>query len=336
MLLERAYTLMPPDAVVIGVFRNVKPDDAVEQACEELVESGYTLAFDDFVWSSHYRQLLELASIVKVDVLYQSPAKLDELAQRLAPYDVRLLAERVETADVRATCAGLGYELFQGYYYTRPEMMVNRALKSDEMTIVHAMNVVRDQRTTDTDVEAVFSADLALSHKLLRMVNSMTRAGTAIESLRQAGQLTGRMELSRCLALMLVSSTAARGGMNREIVHLALQRGRMCELLAGPTRRETDSLFLSGLFSLLDTISGIPMPELLEVIAPEAALRDALASRSGPYAVALMLAEAYEQGAWATVAQLAQLLGMDAAQVGACYIESLAWTRDRLRSLATA
>lgn len=337
MLLGRAHTLMPRESVIIELLENVEPDDVVEQACEELVDAGYALALDDFVWDPRYRRLLELASIVKVDVMNQPPAAIDEIAQRVAPYDVRLLAERVETSDVRAMCAGLGYELFQGFYFARPETVTARALTSDELTIVRAMNVMRDERATETDADTVFSADMGLSYKLLRMVNSAARGGRGIESIRHAVQLTGRTELSKWLALLLVSSMAAKGGANRELMHLAIQRGRMCELLAGPTGRDHDSgaLFLVGVFSLLDAISGLPMPELLDAVALAPALREALLSRAGPYAVALVLAEAYERGAWGTVARHAQSSGIDAAQVGSFYVQSLAWTRDRLMFLAS-
>jgi c-di-GMP phosphodiesterase len=335
MLLTRAHTLLPPESVVIELLESVDPDDAVEAACEELVGAGYTLALDDFVWNPSYRRLLELATVVKVDVLNQPAARLDEVAQRLALYDVRLLAERVETADVRAMCAGLGYELFQGYFFARPEMM-NRALLSDELAIVQAMTVVRDARATDAEAEAAFISDVALSYKLLRMVNSAARGGRGIESIRHALQLSGRTEVARWLALILVSSIAARGAANRELLHLAIQRGRMCELLASSRGegRDESALFLVGLFSLLDAISGIPMPQLLDSISLAAPLRQALVDRTGPYASALSLAEAYDQGWWSQVSEHASRSGLDAAQVGALYVQSLAWTRARLLSLA--
>jgi len=338
MLMSRAYTLIPPESVVVELLETVEPDEDVEQACEDMVSSGYALALDDFVWRPDYRRLLELATIVKVDVLNQPAAKLDEIAQRLAPYDVRLLAERVETADVRATCIGLGYELFQGYFYARPEMVVRRTLRNDEVTIVQAMNVMRDPSTSDGDAERVFSADLGLSYKLLKLVNSAARGGRGIESIRHAVQLVGRTELSKWLALLLVSSMAGRGGTNRELVHLAIQRARMCELLAKPTGqdRESGALFLVGLFSLLDAISGVPMSELLDAIALAPALREALVARTGPYANALALAEAYEQGAWNAVRQQASASGLDTAQISALYVQSLEWTRERLTSLAAA
>jgi c-di-GMP phosphodiesterase len=122
-LLTRAYRLAPPGSVVIELLKTVDPDEDVEAACEELVNAGYSLALDAFAWDPGYRRLLELATIVKVDVLGQPPARLDEIAQRLAVYDARLLAKRVETAEARAMCAGLGYELLQGAYYGRPEML---------------------------------------------------------------------------------------------------------------------------------------------------------------------------------------------------------------------
>ncbi|HEX5075185.1 MAG TPA: hypothetical protein VFW03_18360 [Gemmatimonadaceae bacterium] len=302
MLLACAHSPIPHDAVVVGVPVGVRADGLLERVCEELVEDGYTLALDAFEWSSYCRRLLELASIVKVDVSNQSPGKLDDLAQRLAVYDVRLLAQRVETAEARATCAGLGYELFQGCYYVQPEMVASRSLTSDEMSIVRAVNVMRDDWGSQAGPGADSAADPAL-FDLLRVVSSTARA------------------------------TA-----NREALHRAVQRARMCELLAGPSSwdGESRSLFLVGLLSLLETVTATPMPDLLKAIAPAPALRDALLSRVGPYAVALSLAEAYEQGAWATVGRLIQRIGMDAAQVAACYIQSLVWTRDQLRSLATA
>ena len=336
MLLTRAYRLLPQEPVVIELRETVEPDEDVEAACEELVDSGYTLALDDFIWGRGYGRLLELATIVKVNVLDQPAARLDEIAQRLAVYDVRLLANRVETADVRGLCAGLGYELFQGSYYARLEMAKPQSLRSDEIKIARAMNVLRDAHTTDADAEAVLAAEVPVSCKLLRLVNSTECGGRGIGTISDAVRLGGRTELSKWLALLLVSSIAARGAANRELLHLAVQRGRMCELLATSTGRARDAsaLFLVGLFSLLDTISGMPMGDLLESITVAPPLRDALVGRAGPHAGPLTLVEAYEHGAWSTVKQLATSSGIDAAHVGALYLQSLAWTRGRLMSLA--
>jgi c-di-GMP phosphodiesterase len=196
--------------------------------------------------------------------------------------------------------------------------------------------VMRDARTTDTEVQAAFTSDIGLSYKLLRMVNSAARGGRGIESILHAIRLSGRTELSKWLGLLLVSSIAARGAANRELLHLAVQRGRMCELLGGSIGKAHDvgALFLVGLFSLLDAIAGIPMAKLLASIALAPPLEQALIGRTGPYAGPLTLTEAYEQGAWSSVREQATSSGLDDAQVGAMYVQSLVWTRERLLSLA--
>ena len=335
MLLSGAHTLLPAEHVVIELLEDVEPDEQVEAACERLVDAGYALALGDFSGGAHFRRLLELATIVKVDVLNQPPTRLDEIAQELAVYDVRLLAERVETAQVRAMCAGLGYELFQGYYYARPEVIRDRALVSDELSIIRAMAVLRDARSTDADAEASFGTDVELRYRLLRMVNAAARGGRGIESIRHAVQLGGRDELGKWLALLLVSTMSARGCANRELLHLAVHRGRLCELLAVPAGRggDTNACFLVGLFSVLDAVSGLPMVDLLEAVAVAPALRDALMERTGPYAMPLSIVEAYERGEWNSVSRQALSAGLDAARVGALYVQSLAWTRDQLLSL---
>jgi EAL and modified HD-GYP domain-containing signal transduction protein len=336
MLLGGAYALMPPESVVVELRGPVESDEAVETACEELVGAGYSLALDGFGWSSRYRRLVELATIVKVHVLDQPAERLDEIAQRVASYDVRLLADRVETWEVRARCTGLGYELFQGSFFARPETMTDRALMSDDAAIGRVMTIVRDPATSDADAEAAFMSDVGLGDKLVRMMNLAARGGRGIESIRHALQIAGRAEVSKWLALVLVSSLAARGAANRELLHLAVQRGRMCELLGTSSGggRDASALFLVGVFSLLDAISGIPMPKLLDSISLATPLREALSERTGLLAGPLTLTEAYERGAWSQASQQASSSGIDAGQVTGFYVQSLAWTRERLRSLA--
>ena len=292
MFLGRAYAPLS-SSTVIELSDELRGDEEVENACEDLVGAGYTLALDGFVWRPESRRLLELATIVKIDVRNRSPANLDEIAERLAPYDVTLLAERVATMDVRRMCAGLGYELFQGCYYARPESTGKRALESDELAIVQALNMTRDA----------------------------PHAGARLS-----------------LALLLVSSMAARSGTNRELLHLAVQRGRMCELIASTTGRdyEPSSFFLLGLLSLVDSISGVPKHEVLEALAPAPALCEALVARTGPYAGALGLTEAYEQGEWAAVSRDAASMGMDVSQLTALYVQSVVWSRERLRPVGVA
>ena len=332
LLLAGAYSLLDPSRVVIELLEDVEPDDDVVEACRTLVEAGYTLALDDFVYTPAHEPLLALAAVVKIDVLGRDEASLAELLARVRPFGARMLAERVETDEARRMCERLGFDLFQGYFFARPENVSSRSLPADVVTIAEVMNLLLDVRATDAQIEEAVRRDPSVSYKLLRSVNAAATGGRGIESIRHALQLVGRMGLHRWLALLLVSSAARGGGVGVELVGLAMRRARMCERLAELAGRPADagSLFLAGLFSLLDALVGVPMKELLERVHVSDDIRRALLEREGPLADALAVAEAYELADWPHVSLSAARLGLSTREVGAIWMEALEWSGVRL------
>jgi len=332
MLLHGVYQLFNPNDVVIELLETVTPDAEVVAACKAMTKAGYKLALDDFVFEPGYEPLLEIADIVKLDVLDRETTELAALVDRLAPYKLRLLAERVETADVRAACQSLGCTLFQGYYFSKPQLLAKRDLSAGAMTILRLMNLLRDIESSDIKIEEAFRTDVSLTYKLLRAVNSAAMGGRGIESILHAVRLVGRAEMHKWLALLLVTSVAGRGGLTEEVVHTAIRRARMCELVAidRGDRRGAEALFMVGLFSLLDAILGFPLPELLERIDLATEVRRALLVRSGPFAPTLSLIEAYERGAWDAASGEAALLGIPPQTVTDLYLSALAWSKEQI------
>lgn len=332
MLLRRVYQLFNPKDVVIELLETVSPDAEVVAACQAMVDAGYMLALDDFVFEPAYEPLLKIASIVKLDVLNKAAAELATVIQQLKPYRARLLAEKVETADVREECHSQGCTLFQGYYFSKPEILSQRDLSAAQLTILRLMNLLRDTDSPDGKIEAAFRTDLSLTYKLLRAVNSAAMGGRGIESIRHAVQLVGRAEMHKWLSLLLVTSVSRGGGMNDEVVHTAIRRARMCELIAldRGDKHGAEALFMVGLFSLLDAILRTPLAELLERIELAPEIRRALLLRTGPFAPTLSLVEAYERGAWDAASGEAALLGIAPQKVTDLYLSSLAWSRDQL------
>jgi EAL and modified HD-GYP domain-containing signal transduction protein len=326
------YELFDPKTVVIELLETVKPDAEVVASCRRLVSRGYTLALDDFVHAPEYKPLLELAKIVKVDVLNQSEADLARVVAQLKPYNVRLLAERVETSEVRDTCKRLGFTLFQGYYYSRPQIVSHRELSVDQTTMLRLMNLLDDHSAGDAQIEEAFRSDPSLSYKLLRIANSAAFAGREVQSIGYALRLVGRDVLHRWLTLLLVSSVASRNGIAHELVKSALVRARLCELTGSRTNRRKDMgpLFLVGLFSLLDALLRMPMAGILDRMSIDTDVRDALLTRSGPYAAVLQLVEAQERGDWLAVGDAAQAVGVPLGDLPLMYRDALAWAGARI------
>ncbi|MGZ8379657.1 MAG: EAL and HDOD domain-containing protein [Gemmatirosa sp.] len=334
-LLTGQYQLFEPKSVVIELLETVEPTPDVIAACEQLRRKGYTLALDDFVNAPGYEPLLALASIVKLDVLNKSEAEVKRAADDLRKYGVRLLAERVETAEVRDMCRRHGYTLFQGYYYSKPQIVSHRELSVEHATMMRLLNLLDDQQASDGEIEDAFKSDPSLSYKLLRIANSAAFGGRDVTSIGFALRMVGRGVLHRWLTVLLVSSVASNNGIALELVLAALVRARLAELIGERTGRRgaMGPLFLVGLFSLLDALLRMPMEGILARMAIGQEVKDALLSRSGPYASTLALVEAQERGDWSAVLDASEAVGLTPAQVSSLYTEALLWAGERVRGM---
>lgn len=332
MLVRGMHQLFDPQTVVIELLETVEPDDEVVAAARGLVDAGYTLALDDFEFNPAFEPLLKMARIIKLDVLNKTEKELKANYDRVASYGGTILAERVETQEVKDTCQAIGYRLFQGYFFSKPETLARRDLSAGQLTILRLMNLLRDPDTTDAALEDAFRTDVSLTYKLLRTVNSASMGGRGIESIRHAVRMVGRAELHKWLSLLLVTSVAGKGGTDAELVRVAIQRARLCENVArqGRDRRSAEALFMVGLFSLLDAILKVPLGDVLHRIDLTDEVRRALLARSGPYAPTLSLVEAYERGSWHAVDAESQVLGVDPSMLGDLYLEAVRWTRERI------
>jgi c-di-GMP phosphodiesterase len=334
MLLARTYEALDPGTVVVELVEDVRCDAEVVQVCEQLVASGYTLALDDYAPGGSQDGLLPLAAIVKVDVMAWNEEELAALARELRGRDVRLLAERVETADARKALRGLGFTLFQGYYFSPPETVTNEGNSIDTLRILPLLDAVQDPDVTNVDVEGRIRRDPSLSYKLLRVVNSAALGGRGVESIMHAINLVGRQALFRWLSLLLTSSLASGGGTSREMVAATLLRARLLELIGKDGGANGAALFLTGMFSTMDSLLRISISDLVERVrfAPEVR-STLLREEDAPYLGWLRLAEAYEQGRWQEVARLAGDLGLDPASIPGRYLEALHWTDDALADM---
>lgn len=332
LLLDGVHTVLHPSTTVIEVLERVRPSDEILAACQAIVEQGYTLALDDFVFSDDIEPLLHMAQVVKVDVMAYAPDDLERLAERLARWPLALLAERVETSAMRDQCRTLGFRYFQGYYFARPEVMEHRKLSPTPLAIMRLIAMLRDERTCEADIERAFQGNVALTVRLLRAVNSVAVGGRGISSIRHGVRMLGHGELGRWLSLMLVTSSAPATGADAELIFVALRRARMCEVLAAASGHaaRADAAFIAGMFSLLDVVLKAPMPELMAGLELSRELSVAIQRREGVLGRLLETVDLFEQGAWDGVMAEADALGITPSVLSEAYAGSTDWARQRL------
>lgn len=331
LLLEGVYEVLDPTQVVVELLETVTPSPEVIRATKRLKELGFRVALDDFCFSPEYSPLLELADIVKVDLI-ESGSNLEELVASLRPFDVQLLAEKVENAEEHDRCMALGFSLFQGFHYFRPETLTQKDLSAASASIIRLLAMLNDLNVTDRAVEEAFRSDPSLSYKLLRMVNSASIGGRGVDSIGHAMRLVGRDPLHRWLSLLLLTVGGGGGEMRVEMIKSALLRGRMCELLGDQSRnalnRDMPSggmLFLVGLFSHLDALMGVEMSRILDDIDVAREVRDALLSYEGKAGSLLKGVTAYTEGDWDEVDADLRAAGVDPDQLGNVYLDAVTW-----------
>lgn len=330
-LLEGTASLLPKERVVIEILEDVEVDDALVAAVRGLRETGYTIALDDFAYHDRWLPLLPLAHIVKLDVLAETPQTLAHNLEKLRPYNLRLLAEKIETEEQHQHYGKLGCLYFQGYYFERPKLVSGKRVDSAKHA---ALMLLAEINKPDADFDAVcriIGRDVGLSYKLLRYINSSYFDFPGkVDSISRAVMLLGLFELRRWASLIALSQAAGKQG--EDLLRTALTRAKMCEGLSrAASVADAESHFLAGLMSVLDRLLEMPMEDVLQGLPLTDELLAALLRQEGDLGNAILCAAAYER--WDV--ERIQYKQLDLGLIGEAFLESADWANTVVAGLKT-
>ncbi|RMG58353.1 MAG: HDOD domain-containing protein [Gammaproteobacteria bacterium] len=331
--LTRNYLLhpppLPPKQVVYEILEDIDFVDDIQRAIARLAADGYRLALDDYVAEKADPAVLSRVHIIKLDVLAHGPRELERIVASLRDYPARLLAEKVEDEATWTRCLALGFDLFQGYWFSRPQVIRGRRLQANQAIVLQLLRLVHKPAPDFRELEKLISQDVNLSYKLLRMINSPYYGlSRKIESVRRALVYIGQDALRGWLSMLSVRELDEQ---NRGLTGLALTRARMCALLC-PNEQERDAWFTVGLFSVLDQLTGLPMEEVLAGLPLSDDVVAALLHGLGPMGEALACAIALENPR-ETEPQDRRTAGLSAEEVAARYLEAVAWAQEQMQAL---
>lgn len=265
LILDEIWRIVPRHQVVIELLESIQPTAEIIKAVEKIKHAGYRIALDDFVYSKEMLPLVDLADIIKVDVQETDQKTLEVLAKVLLPKQKRLLAEKVEALDEFKRCRDLGYTLFQGYYFARPQVINSETIPESKTSKLRLMQKLHLPDIDYGELVEILKTDPNLSLKLLKYINSVSMGVRhEITSLRQALALIGLNNFKKWASVLIMASFAS--GKPKELLRLSLFRGRFCELISADLGRGSHSpeYFLVGIFSLLDATLDKPMASLVQ------------------------------------------------------------------------
>ncbi len=328
MLHSDLVELLPRTQVVLELLETIIVTDAVVERCRALKQLGFSLALDDFVFDESYRPLLALIDIVKVDILLHSREELQSAVSRLKQWPVKLLAEKVDSAEQAAYCHSLGFELFQGYYFARPAVLSAKRTDPTQMALTQLLGLVlRDAETQQ--IEQMFKQHPSLTYNLMRLVNSVASGVRHnITSVSQAIMVLGRRQLQRWLQLLLFTLQAG-APYPSPLLLLAATRGKMMELLAEKQLRNADfcdEAFMAGILSLIDSLIDKPLADIVGELGLSKRLTAVLLHREGEMGRLLQLVESVEHpDLGRTLSLLAQSGALSMPDLTAAEIAAMSW-----------
>ena len=328
MLMSDLLELLPRTQVVLELLETISVTDAVIERCRELKQQGFTLALDDFVFDESYRPLLALVDIVKVDLLLHSQDELRSAVTQLKQWPVRLLAEKVDSAEQAALCHSLGFDLFQGYYFARPLVLSAKRADPSQMALIQLLGLVLSDAEIP-QIEQVFKQHPNLTYNLMRLVNSVASGvHRSITSVSQAIMVLGRKQLQRWLQLLLFTLQSGSTHPN-PLLLLAATRGKMMELLAAKQQRNADfcdEAFMAGILSLIESLIDKPLADIVSELNLGERLAAALLQRDGELGSLLRLVESVEHpNLKDTPLLLAQSGALTLSDLTAAEIDAMAW-----------
>lgn len=327
LLIDKVPLLLSKENVVVEILEDVEAEEEVIAACREMAQKGFIIALDDFEYKEELEPLISLADIIKFDFRLSSPEEIKAYIQRLAGKNLRLLAEKVETLEEFKLALDMGFELYQGYFFCKPEIMQGKKIPSSQITQLQIMAEINKPDFDFNELDVMISRDVGISYKLLRYINSPFFAKPSkISAIKQALVYMGVSELRRFMSLMTITELAE--GKPHELISLSCIRGKFCELLGKESKYQLKAaeLFTVGMFSLIDAIIDQPMDKVMEKLPLSENLVTALVHKKGLLAGFLTLSIAYEQGRWVSIDKIAKRLGIDGAAIPRLYAESCQWS----------
>jgi c-di-GMP-related signal transduction protein len=296
-LLERLPMILPKNRIVIEILENIEIDQDLIDNIIALHRQGYKIALDDFVFEEPLIPLMEVADIIKIDVLHLNKVEIQEKLAVLNNFQGKLLAEKIEHQQQLKICAELGFHYFQGFFLNKPDLVKGQIISDNKPQLIRLLSELFNPNVQIHQVEKIILQVPKLSYRVLRLANSAANyVGKRFNSLADAIVQLGLIQIRNWINLLLASSI---NEVVDDLLERTLIRAKMCELLAEHSSMANPHLAHTvGMLSTIDAMLNEPMTSLLDKIRLNDDLNAALKNQQGSLGHLLKQTILYEQGSF--------------------------------------
>ncbi|MFV0517873.1 MAG: EAL and HDOD domain-containing protein [Aminipila sp.] len=332
LILNDTPEIFPYPYITVEILEDIIPDAKFIHKLKDLKDKGYTLALDDFTLDYKYKSIIDLVDILKVDFIQTTPDNQLEIINTYKRPGLKFLAEKIETINDFNRAKAIGYDYFQGYYFSKPSILKYKDINSISASHCEMVRVLNEESPTFTDLAQVVETDVSLTYKLFKYANSPIFGGAEeITTVKNALVRLGLSNIKKWIYLVVLRALSTE--QSDELVAISLQRAKMLEQIALKCNlyNRSHECFLVGLFSMLDIFMGKPIETVLEEIPLAKATKEAIIYKENDLGQLLKLSIAYEKGNWSEVERISNMLKINSQNLSDIYFTSIKWASDTIK-----
>lgn len=316
--------------LILEIPNDVIQDVAVLRSLKELKSEGSHIALEDYVGDESSLKLATISDYVKINIDNYTELKLKKMLEELHEKGIKVIADKVETEEMFLYLKKLGFDYFQGYFFTNPVIINGQKLSGNKLTLLQLLAKVNDPATDFQQLSNIIGQDVSLSHKLLLAINNpATMIPVRVENVADALRYMGLKRLKFWVNMLMLSGME---DVPQELLTTSLMRAKFCELMAESAGHvhDKDSYFLVGLFSNLGAVFKMPIAEIVSEMPLSEDIRSALVDKKGSMGEALKILVTMEQANVAETDVHYETLGL--SEIGHSFMTANAWAQEAISS----
>ncbi|MGA2850800.1 MAG: HDOD domain-containing protein [Terracidiphilus sp.] len=291
---------LPPNLTVVVLLEDSRLSQGQLDACARLKDLGFRFALDEFTRKPGAHPLLDLANYVMVDLARIPPTERRYMRAMLDGVTACPIAKNVESQEEYREAWGAGFRLFQGLYFCRPEPVRDHQIPANRILHIEILEALQNDSIDLNRLSRLIMRDASLTYSLLRLANSplisMRYEVTSVHSaLMQLGE-----DRTRRIA-MLAIATDFDAGEPPELLRMAFERARFCELGAELLGLSPKEQYLIGMASMFPSMLRMTVENLVSLMPLREAARDALLGRECREGILLNVMTCQDRRDWAAL-----------------------------------
>jgi EAL and modified HD-GYP domain-containing signal transduction protein len=318
--------LLPQKKIGIEILEDIKIDQELISSSQKVKDSGHILLLDDFIYQEELIPLIEMADIIKIDFLQTTGQRRKEIMEEIKSNhnpDVKFLAEKIENYEEFQTAYQMGYDYFQGYFFTKPDTISTRKIPSYKFNYLQVINELNMPEPDFREISKIIKNDISMSYSLLRTINAAIY-GYKVSSIKQAAALLGLNKLKKWAMLYFIKGLS--DDKPDALFNNTLVRAKMAELIALNLNLQSKSseYYTARILSMLDAYLDRPLKNIIKELSLTDEVKKAILNQEGKMGEILKLISYFEKADWKQVEKIELKYDLDSEVIFELYREAIA------------